>query len=169
MEIYNELLKSDILNDEHLEEKLVNYFPTQLRKKFNNVILNHSLRKEIIATQITNDIVNFTGIYFVNNVAKTTGYSISEVVKATLVVVEAFGLNELWNQLSYLDSSIASNIQSEMFIATSKLIERSVVWLVKNVKIEDISTSAKNYQKIYTDLYPILATVMAKDYKESYQ
>ena len=49
IQLYDELLASDLPDDRYMEALLVDYFPTALRKTYKKQIAGHRLRREIIA------------------------------------------------------------------------------------------------------------------------
>src|SRR4029077_14392782 len=55
------LLASRIPDDPYLRRELERYFPAQLRERFPDAVAAHKLRREIIATQVANAIVNRAG------------------------------------------------------------------------------------------------------------
>ena len=60
--LYDELLASDLPDDGYLADSLADYFPTPLRSKYRAVIDKHRLRREIVATVVTNELVNRVGL-----------------------------------------------------------------------------------------------------------
>src|SRR5262249_5728497 len=54
MSLYDELLPSDLPDDPQLLDDLRRYFPSVLRERFPEQIAQHRLRREIIATVVTN-------------------------------------------------------------------------------------------------------------------
>src|SRR5689334_24578051 len=64
--LYAELLPSDFPDDKQLVADLLRYFPRALRRNFRTAVERHALRREIIATFVTNSIINRAGIAFVN-------------------------------------------------------------------------------------------------------
>lgn len=169
MEIYQQLLSSDLLNDSYLEKDLLSYFPKKMQKDFSDEILSHGLRKEIIATQITNFIVDNTGIYFVGQIAQDTGHNISDVIKSILIAVESFGLRDIWTKISDTNWQVTHVTQAEMFHMVNKLMERSVLWLLKNDTKGSLSQIIARFKEIATELAEILPKVMAHDSKKSYE
>src|SRR5262249_21308796 len=93
--IYNQILKSDIPDAAAMESLLFDYFPKALHK-FDKEIKAHKLRREIIATQIVNLLVNRMGPVFVQSRVSKTGESAEEVIKAFMLVQESFRLPEMW-------------------------------------------------------------------------
>ena len=70
---YQEILASDLPDDASLEHWLIDYFPSALRDKYGDEIRGHRLRREIIATAITNDMFNRTRASFVSDMQKERG------------------------------------------------------------------------------------------------
>lgn len=169
MEIYKEILESELVNDPYLEKELIDYFPKAMKKNFLSEIEGHSLRKEIIATQITNFVVNYTGICFTNQVSQETGYNISAVVKAILITVDSFKLKDIWQEISDISSPVNHEVQAEMFSSVNRLMERSVLWLLKNNINGDLETIVKRFKEISGNLLSILPDVMAQDSKDAYE
>ncbi len=62
--LYEELLASDVPEDSYLSNDLKRYFPTSLRERFHTQMQKHRLRREIIATFVTNSMVNRMGATF---------------------------------------------------------------------------------------------------------
>ena len=56
-----ELLAGDLPDDPYLDLDLKAYFPTPMRERFAAQIEAHPLRREIIVTQVVNDLVNGAG------------------------------------------------------------------------------------------------------------
>ena len=61
---YPELLKSDVPEDPYLSKELVRYFPEPLQKKYAKAMEHHRLKREIIATAVTNSTINRRGATF---------------------------------------------------------------------------------------------------------
>ncbi|HLD77251.1 MAG TPA: NAD-glutamate dehydrogenase domain-containing protein, partial [Rickettsiales bacterium] len=168
MEIYSELLSSKLLDDQYFEEELCDYFPRLMQKKFADEIKTHQLRREIIATQITNFVVNHAGITFINQIVQESGFKVSEVVKCLIIAVDSFGLRKVWQDIENLGSEVAHHVQSSMFLGANKLLERSVLWLLRNNQNGDLAKIVVKFKKIATELFDILPQVMAKDSSSSY-
>lgn len=169
MEIYNQILVSDLIKDKYFEKDLLAYFPKLMQQDFKDEILNHQLRNEIIATQITNFIVNRVGITFINQICQESGFSIVDVVKSFLITCEAFRVEEVWQEVEKLDGKIPYEIQMQMFLSANKLLERSILWLLRNQNKDNINDIVLKYRKIVDQLSSMLSEVMAKASKESFE
>lgn len=169
MDIYNSILSSKILNDKYFEKDLLEYFPKLMQEKFSDEILNHQLRKEIIATQITNFVVNRLGITFVNNVCHNTGFNIVDVVTNIIIACDSFGLRELWEEVENLDNiKVSHQMKMQIFLICNKLVERSVVWLLRNPSKGGLSAIVTRFKKIADEFLSIVDEVLSDSAKESY-
>jgi len=169
MEIYNKLLSSKLIKDKYFEKELISYFPKLMQDKFQDQILNHQLRDEIIATQITNFVVNRLGITFVGQLSRYTGFDIVDIVKNFIVACDSFRLREVWEDIESLDGKVSSKIQMEMFLGANKLIERSIIWLLRNPTKGNINSNIERFRKIADDLFKVFPNVLAKASRESFE
>ena len=133
MTLYEELLGTDVPEDQYFTADLVAYFPSALRKKFVKSIGNHSLRREIVATQIANSIVNRAGLTFVNDIIEDTQISVADIARAYVATRDAFDLRTLWADIAELDNKLDASLQTEMMIAVEDLIRHATIWFLKNV------------------------------------
>ena len=168
MDIYNKILASDLVKDKYFENELLAYFPKLMQEKLSAEILSHQLRNEIIATQITNFVVNRIGITFINQICQDSGFSLVEVVKNFIIACDSFRIREIWQQVENLDKEVPLEIQMQMFLSANKLIERSVLWLLRNQIKGSLDEIVARFQKIADELLSLLPTVLAKASHESF-
>jgi glutamate dehydrogenase len=71
-----------ITTNKYYEKHLINAFPPMLREKYQAQMQEHPLRSEIIATKLTNEIVNDMGLNFVFRLQEETGASPAEIAHA---------------------------------------------------------------------------------------
>ncbi|MDW3204547.1 MAG: NAD-glutamate dehydrogenase [Alphaproteobacteria bacterium] len=144
---YRELLDSQLPDDPMLEADLFRYFPEPLQKKYPENIRNHRLRREIIATAVTNSMINRTGPAFVNEMHQRTGMYESEIARAYTVVREVFGLRDIWNGIEALDNKADAKIQTRMLRETERTIERMTEWFLRNSEHPiDMGASIETYK-----------------------
>ncbi len=128
----NALLESSTLREEYYNHLLLGYFPEKLRELYADEILRHPLRKEIIATLLSNKITNYIGIGFGYRIREETGATIENIAKAYVVCVDIFDLNKTWEALEKLDNVVNEPYRYECFRAVSGLLERSISWILRN-------------------------------------
>src|SRR5688572_31060496 len=56
--LYAALLDSDLPEDPALAGELARYFPAPLPERFGDRMVDHRLRREIVATRVTNDMID---------------------------------------------------------------------------------------------------------------
>ncbi|MSP33668.1 MAG: NAD-glutamate dehydrogenase [Rickettsiales bacterium] len=169
MDIYNKILASKLIDDEYFSEELSSYFPKLMQKKFAEEIQSHQLRREIIATQITNFVINRVGISFINQIAQESGFDVVAVVKSFIITCDSFGLRKVWEDVENVDKTVAAHIQTQMFLSANKLLERSMLWLLHNQVSGNLTTIVARFKKIASELSKILTQVLAEASRDSYE
>jgi glutamate dehydrogenase len=108
------------------------YFPTALRQRFRTRLPRHPLRREIVAAQVTNDLVNRGGTTFVFRLGEETGATSPDIARAFAVTREVFALRSVWAEIEALDSRVAAQTQLAMLLKARILLERATRWLLRN-------------------------------------
>ncbi|MBV6728478.1 NAD-glutamate dehydrogenase [Nocardioides daeguensis] len=127
-----ELLASDLPEDRYLELDLRSYFPAPVQAGFMDQIAEHPLRREIIVTQVVNDLVNGAGMTYWPRLAGETGASAAELTRANFVAREIFASLELRRELEQYDNVLDAAVQTRMRVEMRTLVERASRWLVTN-------------------------------------
>jgi len=130
---YNDLLVSDIPDEEGSQSWLFDYFPKDLLQ-FEDEIKNHKLKREIIATSIANSLTNRMGPVFVSTRMDKTGAKADEVVRAFMIVMQAFDLAKVWEKIETLDNKVPVDVQLDAMRVIFELIKWSVTWLLRRRK-----------------------------------
>jgi glutamate dehydrogenase len=134
MSLYDELLPSDLPDDSQLLDDLRRYFPKLLQERFADQITQHRLRREIIATVVTNSLVNRAGITFIHVMKEKTGQAASDIARAYAITRGVFELRALWAEIEALDNKVPAKFQALMADATVRLAEAGTVWFLRNGK-----------------------------------
>jgi glutamate dehydrogenase len=131
IQLYRELLDSDLPEDAYLAHDLERYFPAPLPERFGAQMRQHRLRREIVATVVANQLVDRAGTTFVFRLQEETGATAATLARAYAGAREVFGMHELWEQVEALDNRVDARNQLEMLIDARRLVERSTRWLVR--------------------------------------
>ena len=126
------LLASELPDDPYLAGELALYFPSRLRERFPEQLERHSLRREIIATRIANDLVNRAGTTFLYRLGDETGAAPDEIARAYTAAREVAGLRELWAAIEALDGKVPAATQTAMLLRSRILLERTTRWLLRH-------------------------------------
>jgi glutamate dehydrogenase len=90
---------SALPDDPLLEEDLAQMFPSAMREAFRPQIEQHRLRRELIATDLANRIVNRLGLFHAFELAEEEGMTLAEVASAFVVTERLFDIPALWEAL----------------------------------------------------------------------
>ncbi len=165
----NALLESSALLEECYNNLLLEYFPRKLQALYADEILQHPLRKEIIATLLSNMITNNIGIGFGFRIREETGASIENVAKAYVVSVEVLELNDTWRQLEQLDNVVPEHCRYECFQAVSGLLERSISWLLRNKSANfDVSHLIERYKTEFKIMRKVIPNAIIGRSRKNY-
>jgi glutamate dehydrogenase len=128
----DQLLASDLPDDPYLEQELIDYFPSQMKKGFAEEIRTHRLRREIIATQLANDVINRGGPTFVSRLADLTGQSGPEIVRAYVIVRDGFELDGVFAGIDALDNAIPGETQNGFYAKVAQMLNWTTAWVLRN-------------------------------------
>src|SRR5919112_295353 len=130
LETGDTVLASALPDDPALEELLVDYFPAELRRRFPAAVSGHPLRREIVATGLTNRAVNVAGVTGLFRLAEETGVPLVGVVRAHAVARAVFEVDRLWDAVRPLDNRVSATTQVELRTEATRLAERATRWLL---------------------------------------
>ncbi|RCS58032.1 NAD-glutamate dehydrogenase [Parvibium lacunae] len=131
MQLFDDLIASDIPDDAFFQPTLLQYFPKPIQTGFADAATKHPLKREIIATCITNTMLNRVGATFVHRAQEETGAAPGPIVRAYILTKELFGLEQLWAQIDGLDNQVSDKAQGDMLIQISRFVQKAVVWLMR--------------------------------------
>ena len=126
-----EVLGSDLPDDPFLEAELIRYFPQPMQERFGAEIRGHQLRREIITTQLVNQMVNLSGISFDHRVTEQTGTNVTDIARAWVAARDITGLPRLWEEIEALGTEVKLDVQLDLLLEARRMAERSVLWLLR--------------------------------------
>ena len=128
--LYQELLQSDVPEDAWLSEEAVNYFPQPIRENYAGYVATHRLKREIIATQVTNSLVNRMGASFVLRMREDTGATAGDIARAYSIAREVFEARDFWARVERLDNRVDSRLQLAAMVEMWSLLRHATRWLL---------------------------------------
>lgn len=165
--IKNELLKSDVPDDPYFITALESAFPSLLTRLYVHSMEHHRLRREIIATQLSNQIVNSVGITFVYRLQTETGASVAEIVRAYTVAANAYGSDQLQKLIDSLNFKVSIKMQYELLHHIRQLLNLATRWFLRGKRMKgDMKKTIDHYAKSIEHLEGIVSTLMIGVTKE---
>jgi glutamate dehydrogenase len=129
--LYRQLLDSDLPEDPFLAHDLERYFPQPLPERYSEQMLDHRLKREIIATVVANQLVDRAGTTFAFRLGEETGAQPAVLARAYATAREVLDMRSFWDAVERLDNEVSAQTQLEMLIEGRRLVERSTRWLVR--------------------------------------
>jgi glutamate dehydrogenase len=138
-----EVLASDLPDQEVFASRLPAYFPTQLREHFASEIRAHQLRREIITTMLVNDVVDAGGLTFAYRVTEDAGVGYVDAVRAFAASEAIFGVGETWRRIRAAgDGGVPVAVTDRMTLDLRRLLDRSARWLL-NYRPQPLAVGAE--------------------------
>ncbi|HEX2552409.1 MAG TPA: NAD-glutamate dehydrogenase [Microvirga sp.] len=133
--LHDALLDSAVPDDPYLSRELERYFPSEMRERFPDAVATHRLRREIIATQLANAIVNRGGPTVVTRLVDQTGADAPTLAAAYAATRDSFGLAELNAGIDSLDGVVPGALQLRLYGDLQDLLMSRIVWFIRNVDL----------------------------------
>lgn len=170
MYLKQDILASDVPEDEHFNKYMLKAFPKPLRDKYFTQMQDHSLRREIIATQLCKSITDRMGINFVERLQRETGVAVSFIIRAFSIVESIYGMEEMWDQITALDKKVSPTIQYRMMLQIYYLIRRATRWFLRNRKPNlNIQDTINDFAPSITELVKQLPQLLDGPDKDAYE
>lgn len=125
-----EILASNVPEDSFFNAALVSSFPLPLQERYSKQMQDHPLKREIIATKLSNIIVNEMGITFIYRQQDETGASVAAIVRAYMIARSVLELDRVWGEIDALGTAITAEIQNELMMLYLRLLRRVTRWFL---------------------------------------
>ncbi|WP_233842158.1 NAD-glutamate dehydrogenase domain-containing protein [Dyella sp. 2HG41-7] len=151
--LYQQLLESDVPEDPYLSKELVRYFPRPLHEKYATHMQRHRLKREIIATAVTNSTLNRMGATFMMRMQEDTGQGPAAIAKAYTAAREILGARDMWAQIEAQDSKVAESTQVDAIMQIWSLLRHLTRWLLNRPGgTLEIAANVERYQAAVAEL-----------------
>ncbi len=131
----DDLIASHVPDLTETAPRLTMYMPSNLSATYTRDVETHRLRREIIATALTNAAINHLGSAFPNMLATETGCSTADVVVAYLAAESALGFTGLRACIDALDNTVAGSMQLDLYLTIQRTLRAVVRDLVHDRRV----------------------------------
>ncbi|MBV7551780.1 NAD-glutamate dehydrogenase [Pseudomonas sp. PDM28] len=174
IDLKEQLLGSLVPDDDYLTRDMETAFPPTLVSKFSVAMRRHRLKREIVSTQIANDLVNHMGITFVQRLKESTGMSPANVAGAYVIVRDIFHLPHWFRQIENLDYQVSADVQLELMDELMRLGRRATRWFLRARRNEqnaarDVAHFGPHLKELGLKLDELLSGEIRETWQRRYQ
>ncbi|HEY5965783.1 MAG TPA: NAD-glutamate dehydrogenase [Xanthobacteraceae bacterium] len=164
LSLYESLLNSSVPDDPYLGRELGRYFPKAIAEKYPDALEKHRLRREIIATQLANSMINRGGPSLVVRIADQTGAAPGDIAAAFAAVRDSYDMPELNEEINALDGKIAGKVQLSLYAAVQDLLLDRLVWFLRNADLsKGLAGVVEHHRKGIAALMTTLDAALPKE------
>nr|WP_246662968.1 NAD-glutamate dehydrogenase [Pseudolabrys sp. FHR47] len=161
--LYSVLLDSNVPDDPFLGREINRYFPKEMTERYAGALQSHRLRREIIATQLTNSMINRGGATLIVRIADQTGAAPAQIAAAFAAVRNSYDLIGLNGEIDTLDNKVPGDMQLSLYAAVQDLLLDRLVWFLRNVDLrEGLEAIVAHYRDGITQVEAALDTALPK-------
>jgi glutamate dehydrogenase len=148
------VLASRVPDDPWLDADLRDYFPKALVEVTGDLYREHQLRREIIATVVTNDVINSLGITWVWRLVAETGAEPADVVRAFLIAREVSHARRRWDEIEALfaNPKIDTALQMQLMDSADWLVDSLSRWYLQNASVNDLTAVIERDEPAFAQL-----------------
>ncbi len=163
--VFDALVQSNAPDDPTYERELFAYFPEAL-KSFTKPIVSHQLRREIIATRVSNEIMDTCGVSFLQRTIEMTGGDFPSMALAYETARGVYELAAFANAIDALDNKASAVLQTELYLEASYLLREQVFHLLNDPEFETsaekhgVKSIIQKYRTPVTELKKALPNVL---------
>ena len=136
------LLASELPDDPSAADYFFGYFPHEAVEVVGREgAANHRLRREIVACQMTNDLVDLMGSTFVDRLAQETGREEVEIARAWLVAARLTQHDVILEEIRSREESVSTAVTYRWTMGLARVLEQTTRWVLNNCDPEESTTS----------------------------
>jgi glutamate dehydrogenase len=158
------ILDSDVPEDPYLSAELERYFPSPLPERFGTQMRAHRLCRQIVATQVVNNMLHGGGTTFAFRLHEETGAPASQIARAYACAREIFEMRPLWGEIEHLDTHCDASVQIDLLLEGRRLVERASRWLLGNRPRQlDIASTVRHFKPGAMGLYAQVTRLLSPE------
>ena len=135
------LLESSLVDDKFATQFLYRYFPKSFVGAYEHELLNHPLKREIIATKMADIIINGQGCTFISDFEKLGKDRFLLKIKSYLVAKQLFGAKDMRKKIYEQDYIMDIEKQYKLIGKLEYILYTSTRWMVKYLKNNQLDAS----------------------------
>ncbi|MDP3738365.1 MAG: NAD-glutamate dehydrogenase [Hyphomonadaceae bacterium] len=163
LDLFSSLIASEAPDDTAFETLLTTYFPKEL-ERFGEARKRHRLRREIIATRLSNRLVNLTGASFAIQKRDAEGIDSGKIAEAFEAAYAAFHFDDLFARINALDGKAPAAAQILMSVETAanlRMLASAFISDTTMVKTGSVAKVIERYRAAIAEIRSALPTALS--------
>jgi len=162
--VKNILLKSTLVDETFAAQYLYKYFPKSFVGAYEHEISHHPLRREIIATVISDIVINLQGATFVSTYKEKHNDRFLLKIKSYLITNELFGANDIRYEIFRNDFKMDIKKQYKLLSEIERTLSFSTRWMLRYLSKHQVDVNhILDYKE---NLFEIISSVHDKNIAE---
>jgi glutamate dehydrogenase len=167
--LYTAMLESTVPDDPYFEIDLLANFPPLLVEQFRDALVRHRLRREIIATLLTNAVVNRMGSAFSHRMAQDHGMPRAEIIRAYASAHRIYDGDRYWQAIEQLDNRVPASLQYQLLERTAGLLKHATGWLLHpRMTRRTVGDNVSFFERSVAEVEALLPDLLPASYREEW-
>src|SRR5262249_12664039 len=125
------ILASSLADDAVAARYLERYFPTVVTERFGDGVRHHPLRREIVAVELANRLIDSMGMTFLATTAASTGRDEIEITKMWLAALTISGSDEIIRQIETDHRAMNGAALGLASVTIEQALTQATKWLLR--------------------------------------
>ena len=161
LDLFSDMIGGKGPDDPAFRDTLEAYFPEGVRK-YDAEMDQHRLRREIIATVLSNQIVNRCGPTFASRLKAAASADDAALVIGFEAGRRILGVDAMWDEVAALDGKVAAAGQLSLFRALAHLIRSQTFWMARRAKTgESVQALVDRYKPATAELAALSPAILS--------
>jgi len=131
LSLQHQLLASSLTDDPYFEPVLRRYFPDAFDLRFGQGVRSHRLRREIIAVELANQLIDTMGMTFVARIHRDTGAGAVGIARAWQGAMQVSGLLDVHHDVVSSEPALPPAALIQCWSLLVSAAERAVRWVIE--------------------------------------
>ena len=115
---------SPLVSEPALLQSVIPYFPSPLRDAFGDLIPDHRLYPQLVATDVAGELVDQLGLVWARETAAELGRNLADVAGAFWAARQVIGAGDLWADLEQRSADLSADAESALHAAVSEPVAK---------------------------------------------
>jgi glutamate dehydrogenase len=138
-------------------------------ERFGHLLANHPLRRELVATIVSNDVLNAMGSTFVSQMQSELGAHPEEVVRAYRIAREVTGAHARWQRAEEIGPQLDPEVAWELMRGVDTLVRDVARWFMTLAQGADIRKTIELHKAGFDELEAAMADLRDAEWRDEHE